>query len=359
MRVFVQIAALLVALSAASAAQAFMLLQDELFPRAHFSERSLARTGQFLNAHLLSTVGVDAVETPSNEQTEKRIFAALGVAAQAAFNVGEKLRFDMRANALRSIASTEVTENSGWKKSESASELVAAAVARFALNDGLRVGGGATWVLRPAAVETFEFAQELARTEYSPYNLLAPEFMFSKENGSGWSAGLGWRPKATRQRSFRRDAASEFSEFNEAVVLDEQWSAGVVAQLQNSRQLSLDVNLHGVGETQIRDPKTGTTNDDGSRRRYELSGLLGLGDTGSHKMSFGLGYQSIGYTDQGNVSPQSIPLWTLLIRDELKWNDLNARLDALFGYGTDTQSLPDLNAHYRRIIVSVQAGVLF
>jgi hypothetical protein len=50
---------------------------------------------------------------------------------------------------------------------------------------------------------------------------------------------------------------------------------------------------------------------------------------------------------------------TLLLRDELQWNDLNARFEALLGLGRDKQSLPDLNAAYRRTLISVQAGVVF
>lgn len=340
-------------------AQAFVLLQDEYFPRAHFSERWLNKSPAFLHAQMLSSVGLDTVEALINAQKERRVFAALGAAARTSFTAGEKLRLDLQSSALRTTATTEFEENSNWKKIESASEWAASGSVRYLLKEGFRLGGGASWILRPASLETFEFSNQTARSEFSAYSLLAPEYVLSKDSGSGWSAGLAWRPKVSKSRGFKRAAGAEVVEFEEDVVLDEQWSAGLTTQLQGSRQLTMDVNLHGVGEGQQRDLKTGTTNDDGSRRRYELSSLLSLGEGGVHKLAVGVGYQSMGYTDQGNVAPQTIPLWTLLLRDELKWNELNARIDSLLGYGSDKQSLPDLNANYRRVLLSVQMGIVF
>jgi|GEM_PF-632932 len=341
-------------------AKAFVLLQDEFFPRADFSERALVPESTYFKAHMLSGVGQDRVETLVNEQSETRVFAALGVAGQSGFNVVEKLRLDLRVQALRSVAQTEVTGNSLWKKNEARSELLASGLARFLLNEGLRVGAGAQWILRPAAEEDFVFAGETGKTSFSAFNMLAPEYVLSKESGSGWSVGLAWRPEATRKRSFVRIAAAEEARMEEDVELAEKWSAGVQAQMQGGRQLSLDFELVGVGEAEKRESvSAGGGTPLGQGRRYGVAGVLGWGEWGGHNLALGVGYQSLGYTEQGQVSPQTAPMWTVLLRDELKWNDLNARFDALFGLGRDKQSLPDLNADYRRMLVSLQAGIIF
>ncbi|MEN9530174.1 MAG: hypothetical protein RI932_2047 [Pseudomonadota bacterium] len=343
------------------AAGAFVLLQDEFFPRADFSERALVRESTYLRAQMLSGAGQDRVEALVNQQTETRIFAALGLAVQSGFGVTEKLRVDLRAQALRSVAQTEVNGSVDWKKNEVRSELLTSGLVRFLLSEGLRIGAGAHWVLRPAAEEDFVFAGETGKTSFAAFNMLAPEYVLSKESGAAWSVGIAWRPEVSRKRSFVRVAAAEESSIEEDVELDELWSAGIQAQIQSGRQLNLDFVLTGIGDEQKRDTSTpASANSNASaRRRYGISGVLGLGEWSGHNLALGVGYQSVGYTEQGQVSPQNIPLWTLLLRDELKWNDLNARFDALLGLGRDKQSLPDLNADYRRIQASLQAGIVF
>ncbi len=361
MRILAFSSALLLSAVSPDCASAFVLLQDEYFPRADFSERMLVREPLYLSAKMLSGVGQDAVETQINQQTENRIFAALGVAAQTGFNVVEKLRVDIRAQALRAVAQTEVKGNADWKKNEARSELLASGHARFLLNEGLRVGAGAQWVLRPAGEDAFVFAGETGKINFSAFNLLAPEYVLSKESSSGWSVGIAWRPEASRSRSFVRVAAAEEARIEEQVELDERWSAGVDAQMPGGRRLSLDFDLSGIGDEQKRASSSAVSNsaDAGKKRRYGVAGVLGGVDWGGHSLSLGFGYQSMGYTEQGQVSPQNIPMVTLLLRDELQWNDLNARFEALLGLGRDKQSLPDLNAAYRRTLISVQAGVVF
>ncbi len=345
-------------------ADAMMLMEDELVPRPRFSERILGRGAGFFSARLLGGVGQDSVETLINEQTEKRIFAAMGLSVRAALPLSEKFRLDASASALRATAGTQVEENSGWQKNESHSEVYAQGQARFQLSDGVRGGVGATWIMRPAAQETFQFAGQSAMKKFEGYSFWTPEFSLSKET-SGWSAGLGWRPRAQQSRKLSREGSDETVEIKEDVILDEMWSAGVYAQLANNRSFRLDVNLHGSNTSQTRDDTgvSGSTSsassEDNVRRRYEVALIFGLGETGQHKLSLGGAYQSIGYTDQSNVTPQNIPLWSVLLRDEFKYTDLNLFVDALIGYGTDMQSLPDLNAKYKRIIISAQTGVQF
>jgi len=337
----------------------FVTLQDELIPRARFSERVLSNGVSTLQTQLLTVVGQDTVETLINSQTEKRIFAALGMTASAAINASDKVRFDLQTSALRSTANTEVTENSGWSKSTAASEVLATGLARFQWNDGLRLGGGATWILRPAAIEKFAFAGQSGQTNFHSFTVLVPELVMSKSAGSGWSAGIGYRPKAVVTRTFVREAASETTELSEEAVLDECWSAGVVANLPSSRTLSLDVNLHGSTGAQKRDTSSGVVADEDNNRRYEVSSMWGLGDISAHRLSLGLGYQSLAYADQGSVSPQTIPMWSVLVQDDWKQGELTTRWNALLGYGSDLQSLPDLNAKYRRLIFSLQVGMVF
>jgi hypothetical protein len=198
----------------------------------------------------------------------------------------------------------------------------------------------------------------------SGYSFWTPDFSAGKES-SGWSAGLGWRPRVTQSRSFVREGADETLEIREDVSLDELWSVGVLSQLSNNRSLRIDVSLHGNNSSQTRDSTSAdsstsaATSEDNSRRRYEVGVVFGLGDIGTHRWSLGASYQSIGYSDQSNVNPQNIPLFALLLRDEFKQAEMNMFVDGLFGFGSDMQSLPDLNAKYRRMIVSMQTGVRF
>lgn len=350
--------------AAAKPAQAIMLMEDELIPKPQFSDRLQGRGGAGFTTRLLASVGQDVVETTVNEQTEKRLFAALGIAAQAFLPLTDKLRIDAAASALRSSGSTLVEENSGWKKADSQSEVVARGHAHFQLNDGVRLGAGAVWVMRPAAQETFEFAGQTAMKKLSGYSFWTPDFSAGKE-GSGWSAGLGWRPRVNQSRSFVREGADETLEIREDVSLDELWSVGILSQLSNNRSLRIDVSLHGNNSSQTRDSTStdsstsAATSEDNSRRRYEVGVVFGLGDIGAHRWSLGASYQSIGYSDQSNVNPQNIPLWALLVRDEFKQSEMNMFVDGLLGFGSDMQSLPDLNAKYRRMIVSMQTGVRF
>lgn len=349
---------------AAQPAQAIMLMEDELNPKPQFSERLPGRGGAGFSARLLTSIGQDVVETTINEQTEKRLFAALGLAAQAFIPFTDKIRLDVAASAVRASGSTLVEENSGWKKADTQSEVMARGHAHYQLNDGLRIGAGAVWVMRPAAQETFEFAGQSAMKRLSGYSFWTPDFSAGKE-GSGWSAGLGWRPRVTQSRTFVREGADETVEVSEDVSLDELWSIGIVSQLGGSRTLRLDVNLHGSNSSQTRetsssDGSTSTsTSEDNSRRRYEVGIILSLAEFGGHSWSLGGSYQSIGYSDQSNVTPQNIPLWGVLLRDEFKQADVNMFVDGLFGLGTDLQSLPDLNAKYKRTIFSMQTGVRF
>jgi hypothetical protein len=348
----------------ARSAHALVLMESEIVPMPDFSERVLTRGPAAFSARLVAGVGQDAVETPINEQSEKRIFAALGLGVQAGIPFSEKVRIDVSSTAMRSSAGTQVQENSGWRKSESHSEVNARGQVRFKLSDGVFAGAGATWLMRPAALETFEFAGQSAIKKYSGYSFWTPEYSLSKDSG-GWSAGLGWRPSARQRRELTREGSDESTAISEDVVLDELWSAGVVAQISGGRSLRLDVNLNGANATQLRDSdtsgaaSTSASTDDETRRRYEVSFVFGFAESGSHKLSVGGAYQSIGYSDQSNVMPQTIPLWSLLVRDEFKHSDLNLFVDLLFGYGTDMQSLPDLNANYKRMILSAQTGVNF
>jgi hypothetical protein len=98
---------------------------------------------------------------------------------------------------------------------------------------------------------------------------------------------------------------------------------------------------------------------DSARRRYEVALALGLGDLAGHRLTIGGAYQSIAYSDQSFVSAQTIPLWSVFFRDEFNAAGLNIFVDGLFSYGTDLQSLPDLNANYSRVMFSVQSGVQF
>jgi hypothetical protein len=345
-------------------AEADVLMETELVPKPNFSDRILSRGGAAFSARVIAGVGQDAVETPDNGQSEKRLFAALGIGARAAIPLSEKFRVDLSSSAIRSTAGTQVEENSGWKKNESHSEVCAQGQARIKLSDGIFAGAGATWLLRPAAVETFDFAGQSAMKKYSGYSFWTPEFSLSKDAG-GWSAGLGWRPRARQQRTLTREGSDETSAILEDVVLDELWSAGIVTQLAGNRSLRLDVNLNGTNASQMRDSSatassgSSATAEDDARRRYEVAIVLGLGDAGNHKLSLGGGYQSIGYSDQSHVMPETIPLWSLLLRDEFKQAELNLFVDLLVGYGTDMQSLPDLNAKYKRIMMSAQTGVNF
>lgn len=339
-------------------ASAFVLLKDEYFPRSEFSTLVAKQDAMPVSARLLTAVGRDDVETMTSAQREIRLSAALGLAAQIGFRPSDKWRFDVGTYALRSLATTEIEENSGWNKSANSSEFVARGLVRFLWDEGISWGGGATWILRPSALETFEFSGIAGKIEAQAFNVLAPDLMVQKESAA-WSVGLGWRPKATASRRLARSAASETESISEDVVLEELWSAGVATQLQNGRNLNLDLQLSGVGESQKRDPSTGRVSDEGGRRRYEISSLWGLSEFSGQKWSLGVGYQSMGYTDQASVSPQNIPLWNLLIRNETKWAQSNLRFDGLFGYGSDKQSLPDMNANYRRVIISFQTGLVF
>lgn len=340
-------------------AYALVLMESELVPKPNFSERVLTRGTAAFSARIIAGAGQDAVETPVNEQSEKRIFAALGVGLRAGVPFSDKLRIDLSSTAIRSSAGTQIEENSGWRKSEAHSEVNAQGQIRFKLNEGILAGAGATWLMRPAATETFEFAGQSALKKYSPYSFWTPEFSVSKDAG-GWSAGLGWRPRASKQRELIREGSGETTSVIEDVVLDELWSAGIVTQLAGNRSLKLDFNLNGTNASQVssRNSAEGAT-DEPATRRYEVSFVFGFSDTGSHKLSLGGAYQSIGYTDQGNVMPQTIPLWSALVRDEFKHSELNLFVDLLFGYGTDMQSLPDLNANYKRMMLSAQTGVNF
>jgi hypothetical protein len=349
---------LIPALYFAPPASAFVLLKDEYFPRSEFSALVSKREEGPVNARLLTAIGRDDVETVTSAQKEKRYFAALGLAAQAVFFPTDKIRLDFGTHALRSLATTEIEENSGWNKSETSSELVTRGFVRYQLDEGFRLGAGASWLLRPSALETFDFSGIAGRLESQSFNLLAPECLLQKESAA-WSVGLGWRPKASASRRLVRSAASETESISEDVVLEELWSAGVATQLQNGRQLNLDLLLSGVGESQKRDPATGKVSDEGGRRRYEITSLWGLNEISGQKWSLGVGYQSMAYTDQASVSPHTIPLWNLLIRNESKLAQANARFDGLVGYGSDKQSLPDMNATYRRLLFSVQAGLVF
>lgn len=350
--------------AAAKPAQAIMLMEDELNPKPQYTERLPGRGAAGFTTRLLASVGQDVVQTTVNEQTEKRLFAALGIAAQAFVPVTDKWRLDAAASAVRSTGNTLVEESSGWKKADAQSEVVARGHAHFQMNDGLRLGAGAVWVMRPAAQETFEFAGQTAMKKLSGYSFWTPDFSAGKE-GSGWSAGLGWRPRVTQSRSFVREGADETVEISEDVSLDELWSVGIISQLANNRSLRIDVSLQGSNSSQTRDDSStdgstsSSTSADNSRRRYEFGVVIGLADLGNHRWSLGASYQSIGYSDQSNVTPQNIPLWALLVRDEFKQSEMNMFVDSLIGFGSDLQSLPDLNAKYRRMIFSMQTGVRF
>jgi hypothetical protein len=345
-------------------ARALMLMEDELFPRPQFSDRMLSKTTGGFSARLLSAVGQDSVEVSVNSQTEKRLFSALGVSAQGGWALSEKFRMTAAISALRASAMTQFTESTSWKKDEAQSEIVGKGHVFLLIKEGISVGAGAVYVLRPNALESFEFAGQSAVKKYARYSLWIPEFAAKKDAGS-WSAGVGWRPRTTQSRTFTREGSGETAEIQEDVVLDELWSAGVAVQLSNNRLLSLDVNLHGArsssaGTNATVDGSTSTSaSENDGRRRSEVSILYGFSEWAGHRLSLGAGYQSIAYSEQANVNPQSIPLWSVLIRDEFKRSELNIFIDGLFGFGSDLQSLPDLNAQYRRAIVSVQTGVRF
>lgn len=344
-------------------ASALMLLEDELNPRPRYSETVLVPKGGHFSAKILTSVGQDVVQTPINEQTERRLFAALGVSTRGGMQFSEKVRADLTASAIRHMASTLVEENSGWKKDEIQSEVAGGGQVRLQFSDGIRAGGGAILIMRPSAQETFEFAGQSAIKRLSGYSLWTPDFSLSKEAG-GWSAGLGWRPRASQNRAFSREGDDGKVELSEDVTLDELWSAGVQTQLPSNRNLRLDVNLHGSAVSESsEDQKTPSSSSadstDSARRRYEVALALGLGDLAGHRLTIGGAYQSIAYSDQSFVSAQTIPLWSVFFRDEFNAAGLNIFVDGLFSYGTDLQSLPDLNANYSRLMFSVQSGVQF
>ncbi|MEN9809097.1 MAG: hypothetical protein RLZZ488_664 [Pseudomonadota bacterium] len=344
-------------------AAALMLLEDELTPRPRFSESLLVARGGHFSARLITSVGQDVVHTPINEQTERRLFAALGIASRAGVAFSDKLRVDLSASAIRAMASTLVEENSGWKKDEMHSEVVGGGQARLLFRDGIRAGAGVIWISRPSAQETFEFAGQSALKRLSGYSLWTPDFSLIKEGGA-WSAGFGWRPRATKSRTFSREGDDGRIELSENVTLDELWSAGVQTQLPSNRILRLDVNLHGSAVTESSEeqktPSSASADStDIARRRYEVALALGLGDMGGHRLTIGGAYQSIAYSEQSYVSAQTIPLWSVFFRDEFNAGGLNIFVDSSLSYGTDLQSLPDLNANYSRVMFSVQSGVQF
>lgn len=344
-------------------AHATTLLESEFLPKPQFYDRVLGLRNSGGSARLLTSVGQDVVETLINEQTEKRLFVAMGLDVRAGLELTERVRFDASALAIRSSASTQVGENSGWRKTEAQSEIVGRGHARLKLNEGIAAGVGVVWVNRPAAQESFDFAGQSAVKRLSAFSILSPDFSLSKDAG-GWTAGLGWRPRATQQRKFTREGAGETVSISEEFVLDELWSAAVSSQLASDRRLSLEFSLTGAAVAQESQTASTSSSSDASiedktRRRYSLAILYALGEFLGHRLTLGGGYQSIGYADQAYVSSQSIPLWSLVVRDEFKAAELNVFLDSTVGYGSDLQSLPDLNAKYRRVILSVQSGVQF
>jgi len=332
-------------------------LHDEVSPRPNLSERFLGVASSSFGAQALTSVGLDSIDSSSNGQSARRSFAAYGGASRVRLYLGTKLILDGGVIGTVSSAESDFVDDSSWSRKEARSELVSDLVGRFVTSDGISFGGGVNFLHNPGSVEQFRFANMTAEVTSESAKLFATELIVTKV-ASGWSAGFGWREKKSTDRRVTRSSSGESLEFFDNVGLDEQISAGVTAQLMNGTALSFDVrtstsesdfiNLAGTGEKSSADPQ----------RRYEVFGLYSLGDYSAQRLSFGVGYRAIGYSTQTSVSAQSIPMWTFLLRDRFKLAGAMGQVDALIGYGEDLQSLPDFNANYRRILVTIQAGVI-
>lgn len=334
-----------------------VLLYDEVLPLPNLTERFLGSGGSNFGAQALTTMGVDSVDSSSNGQSARRAFVAYGAGARTRLHVGDKLVVDGSAIGTHYDAESEFLDDSVWSRQESRSELVSTLIGRFGLGDGVSVGGGVHFFYSPETTDSFRISDLTAEVNTGVAKVFASEFVLTKF-GSGWSAGFGWREKKSASREVKRVSAGEVVDFFEDVSLDEQISAGVSAQLQSGRDFSLDLRTVASQSDFSGKLNASAASESDPQRRYEVLGVYSLGDTGVHKLSFGLGYRTIGYSNQSNVSAQNIPLWTFLLRDKLKFAGSTVHADALFGFGEDMQSLPDFNANYRRMLLTIQAGVV-
>lgn len=339
-------------------ASAFALLRDELAAQPDLSDRFLDADNSHFGIHALATLGLDSIISKTNDQSARRSFSVVGFESRANWRLGNKLKFNFGVQGARSDAESDFLEDSSWSRSEVQSEVFSDFIARFELGDGLSVGGGVNVVHLPDSADNFELADLTAQVDSDRTTIVATEVVFIKVS-SAWSAGLAWRGKKSAARAVRRSAANEVSEFTEAVNLDEQISAGLTAQALGSRKISLNVRTSASQSQFTTDTDSSAGASEEEQRRYEVSGLYSLDVSGFSDLSVGVGYRSIGYATQSNVSPQSIPLWTLLVRNKMKVLSTTTQIDATVGFGEDMQSLPDFNANYRRILVSLQAGVIF
>ncbi|MEY2987338.1 MAG: hypothetical protein RJB13_859 [Pseudomonadota bacterium] len=353
----IRVLVILTVLAYTSEAIADTRLRDEVVPLPNLTERFLGSIGSTFGAQALATMGLDSVDSNSNGQSARRAFVAYGLASRSRFRLGEKLVIDSGFFGTFSEAESDFLYDTSWSRQERRSEVSSDLIGRFSLSDGVSLGGGVNYVYAPKSVDSFSFSDLSAEVISGPAEIFATELIVTK-SGSGWSAGFGWREKKKSSRRVTRSSAEEISEMFDDVGFDEQISAGVVTQLRSGHELVLDVRT-GASESDF----TSLPGSDGKsqldpQRRYEVLSIYSLDDSGSQRFSVGLGYRTIGYSNQTNVSPQNIPLWTLLLRDKLKFAGAVGQVDAIVGFGEDMQSLPDFNASYRRILVTLQAGVV-
>lgn len=337
-------------------AVAFVLLQDELDPRPELGERLLVDGDSGFHVKARTAIGLDTVDSKSNGQSVRRLFSAVGMETRLRARPLEKFVFDVALEGNQATAESDFPDDSGWSRAEKNAELSGNLLGRLLLNDGVSVGAGLGLLYVPATRDVFSFADLSAEVVQGTAQVMAPEIVVCKQTSS-WSAAFLWRGSESGDRDVKRVSGDETVEFTESVGLDEQVSAGLKLKAQSSAEWGLNLKLSTSRSTL--EPDSNATSESDDVRRYAVEGTYSRGDSASDRMSFGVGYQSIAYTTQANVSHQGIPLWTFFLRDNVKFSAVTANFDALIGYGEDQQSLPGFNANYRRVLLTLAAGVSF
>lgn len=350
---FVKLLLLVFGASSGTAA-AFVLLQDELDPRPDLNERMLGDGDSGFHVNALTAIGLDTVDSNGNGQSVRRLFSAVGVESRLRARPLEKFVFDLAVHGSQATANSDFPDDSSWNRAEKTVELSSSALGRFLVSDGVSLGGGLSLVYLPSTTDAFSFSNLTAEVVQGATKVVAPELVLCKQTSS-WGAAFLWRGSESGDRVTTRASGDELVQFTETVGFDELISAGLKLKGQSSAELGLNLKMSTSGSAL--DADTGASSEDNDVRRYSLAGTYSRGDTGSQRLSFGVGYQSIAYTTQDSVSHQGIPLWTLFLRDNVKFSSATANFDALIGFGEDQQSLPDFNANYRRVLLTLSAGV--
>jgi hypothetical protein len=220
----------------------------------------------------------------------------------------------------------------------------------FAAAQGIEVFGGAGTVHLPKAERTIEMTSLTSQSRYEAVTVIAPRLGILKRTGV-YAAGVTYSLMAEKERDYTRVTGLESDPGKEWVTLPAAFGAMARFTPGSGLELELELALVMMGESDEKTAQGAPYYRDSYRVR--TGGRFPLG---SFALFAALDHRTLSYNDQGFMTIDNIPRTNLELRVETT-GGARAFAGAVVGYGTDSQSIPELNAEFTYLSYAFKLGI--